>query len=1035
MAESLPHSLTRQVARRLALALLVTLLTTIALALWFHSQANQRVLERHLRQAATHFDGALALREIEWDRGAYKLKVRLEFSRILEDVAGRQGRLGKFITEQGGGQDYSLFVILDHDGNRIAWLAYGQNRIPPVVFESGDSGWAYDGIDNRLYRVFRQQIWLGAGQSGELLTFSPIDHALLATLNYPGTELLALWQNRPVASSLGENGLQVADSSLVSGSDVRILAWNKAGPDNPRVVLQADPEEPFTLRELFQSLALGALVFAAAAWIVFGVWATGLVRRILALGAAQREYADLREVSPLVVRALNRAEPERGDELGDLAGSLLDMMGNVAAHERAQEQSAEILRLSEERYRFLVEGIQAVTWEYSIAAESFVYVSPQAVDLLGYELEEWRRPSFLESHAHPDDLLRVDEARDQAIGRGESCALDYRLRHRDGHFVWVHHLSGPSSLSGARAAGELQPRAIIRGMLFDISERKRTEQNLLLAGQVFETASDGIMLTDAKNRIISVNPAFEIITGYTAAEVMGKDPKMLNDALQASDKYQEMWQGLQRDGRWEGEIWSRRKSGEAFAQRLSVSIIRDEWGHVKRHLAMFSDVTTQKRQTDKIEHQAGHDALTGLPNRRLLADRISQAIARAIRQDGQVGIMMLDLDGFKHINDTLGHRLGDLLLIEAARRLVGCVRESDTVARVGGDEFMVVLPEIQSQNHLQTLAVKINSQIGEPFLIEGKDLFVSASIGLTLFPSDGTNAEILLANADTAMYRAKSEGKNTYRFFTQDMQQQALDRSRIENGLRRALRDGEFVLYYQPVFELSTGTLVKAEALIRWLDPERGLVEPIEFIPVAEDTGLIVAVGSWVLQSAARQAARWKSVAPPNLRISINLSARQFDRGDCAALLGDILEAVGASPEQLVVEITESVFIGDKGEARRQLTEMKSLGVQVAIDDFGTGFSSLSYLKHFPIDTLKIDQSFVSGIPDDAEDVALIEAIISMSRALNLDVIAEGIETEAQRSFLVGSGCRCGQGYLLGMPVPASEFAERYLSRPISAIG
>lgn len=1028
MAESLSHPLTRQVAVRLALALLVTMLTTIALAFWFYSHANQRSIERHLRQAASHFDGALALRESEWERVAYNLKARLEFSRILEDVAARQTRLSRFITEQGDVQDYSLFVVLDQDNNRLAWFAYGQNRIPPAFFEHGDAGWAYDGTDNRLYRVYRQQIWLGVGQNGVLLTFRPIDNALLSTLTYPETELQVLWQNRPVASSIGDEGLSVADAVPVSDSHQRLLAWNKTHPDNPRIVLRIDPDEPFSLPELFQPLALGALVFGAAAWIVFGVWATGLVRRVLALGAAQREFAGVREVSPLVVKALNRAEPERGDEISDLSRSLLDMMGNIAAHERARENVAETLRLSEERYRFLVEGVDAVTWEYSIAAESFVYVSPQAVDLLGYGLDEWRQPHFLQTHAHPDDLPRVREARELAVEKGEACALDYRLRHRDGHFVWMHHLSAAQS-------GNLQSGSLVRGMLFDISERKRIEQRLMLAGQVFETASEGIMLTDAQNRIISVNPAFEVITGYAAAEVIGKNPKLLNAGLQAPDYYQAMWHGLQREGHWEGEVWNRRKSGEAFAQRLSVSVIRDEWGHVKRHLAMFSDVTMQKRQAEEIEHQAGHDALTSLPNRRLLADRISQAIARATRQNGQVGIMMLDLDGFKHINDTQGHRLGDMLLIETARRLVQCVRESDTVARVGGDEFMVVLPEIHGQNHLQTLAVKINNQIGDPFLIEGKDLFVSASIGLTLFPDDGANAETLLANADTAMYRAKSEGKNTYRFFTQDMQQQALDRSRVENGLRRALREDEFVLYYQPVFELSTGKLVKGEALIRWLDPEHGLVEPVDFIPVAEDTGLIVPVGSWVLQKAAQQAAQWKHAAPPGFRIGINLSAPQFQRGDCAALLRDILEAEGAAPEQLVVELTESVFIGDKGEALRQLTEMKALGVKVAIDDFGTGFSSLSYLKHFPIDTLKIDQSFVSGIPDDAEDVALIEAIISMSRALDLDVIAEGIETEAQRSFLIGSGCRFGQGYLLGMPVPADEFASLYLRPSIATSG
>ncbi len=1030
MQESLRHPLSWQIAARLALALLVTIFATVALALWFYTQANQRSFEHHRRQSEKHFYGTLALRESEWERGAYNFKARLEFSRVLEDLAGRQGRLSNFITAQGGVPEYPLVLVLDREGNRLSWFTYGGDRIPPVVFDNGDAGWAYDATGNRLYRVFRQQVWLGAGQNGVLLTFRHIDHALMGTLTYPESELVALWQNRPVASSLGDDGMKIADANLALAADPQLvlLPWNQARPDNPRILLRIGLDEPFALRELFQPMALGALAFAAAAWIVFGVWATALVRRILALGTAQREFSDRRTVSPLVITALNRAEPERGDELGDLSRSLLDMMGSVAAHERAQEQAAAVLRLSEERYRFLVEGIQVVAWEFSTAMESFTYVSPQAVGLLGYKLEDWQQPNFLQAHAHPDDLPRVREARVQAIDKGEGCALDYRLRHRDGRYVWVHHLSGGIS------AGDPVPRTMIRGMLFDISERKQLEQRLALAGQVFETASEGIMLTDAQNRIISVNPAFEVITGYPAAEVLGKDPKLLNAGLQAPDHYKAMWHGLQRDGRWEGEVWNRRKSGEPFAQRLSVSIIRDEWGHIKRHLAMFSDVTTQKRQAEEIEHQAGHDSLTGLPNRRLLADRMAQAIARAQRQSGQVGIMMLDLDGFKHINDTLGHRLGDLLLIETARRLVHCVRESDTVARVGGDEFMMVLPEIQGQNDLQTLAAKINDHIGEPFHIEGKDLFVSGSMGLTLFPDDGVNADVLLANADTAMYRAKSEGKNTYRFFTQDMQQQALERLRLENGLRRAMREGEFVLYYQPVIELSTGALVKAEALIRWRDPERGLVEPIEFIPVAEDTGLILPVGAWVLQTAVRQAAQWKSQAPSGFRVGINLSASQFQRGDCAALLNEILKAEVADPGQLVVEITESVFIGDKGDAKRQLIEMKSLGIQVAIDDFGTGFSSLSYLKHFPIDTLKIDQSFVSGIPGDAEDIALIEAMISMSRALGLDVIAEGIETEAQRSFLIASGCRYGQGYLVGRPVPADEFAELYLRRPISAV-
>lgn len=1024
MLESLRHPLTIQVATRLLLVLLVMLLMTIALVFWSYEEINQRSLEHHIQQAEKHFVGALALREAEWKRNAYNFKARLEFSRVLEDVAGRQGRLGNFITAQGGVPEYPLVFVLDHEGTRLAWFAYAEAKFPPLVFDAGGAGWAYDATGNRLYRVFRQQVRLGAGQNGVLLTFLPIDHALLGTLTYPETDLVALWHKRPVASSLGDGGMNIVsdDFAFAPGPRSRLLPWDRKRPVDPVVLMQVHPDEPFVLRELLQPLALGGLAFAAAAWLVFGVWATGLVRRIQALGRAHREFSAVGYASPAVLASLDAAEPQRGDELSELSGSLLGLMGRVTEHSRAQEMAAEILRLSEERFRFLVERVQVVAWEFSTIEEAFVYVSPQAQSLFGYELGEWRQQGFLQAHAHPDDLLRIREARVLALEEGKACALDYRLRHRDGHFVWVHHLSA------AKSPGDAVPRTLIRGMLFDISERKRIEQQLALAGQVFETASEGIMLTDAQNRIVSVNPAFEAITGYPAAEVMGRDPKLLNAGLQGPEHYKAMWHGLQRDGRWEGEVWNRRKSGEPFAQRLSVSLIRDESGHVKNHLAMFSDVTTQKRQAEEIKYQADHDALTGLPNRRLLADRMAQAIARAQRQSGQVGMMMLDLDGFKHINDTLGHRIGDLLLIETARRLLHCVRESDTVARIGGDEFMVVLPEIQNQNDLQTLATKILDHLRTRFDIEGRDLYVSGSIGLTLFPDDGADPEILLANADTAMYRAKAEGKNTYRFFTQDMQRHAQDRLRVEDGLRRALHQGEFVLFYQPVFDLATGALAKAEALIRWRHPERGLIDPIDFIPIAEETGLIVPVGAWVIQAAAHQAAQWKQAVPKGFRLGVNLSAPQFQRGDCALLLREALQAEGAAPDQLLVEITESVFISDKGEARRQLQDIKSFGIQVAIDDFGTGFSSLSYLKHFSVDTLKIDQSFVDGIPDDAEDVALIEAIVSISRALGLEVVAEGIETEAQRSFLIAAGCRYGQGYLLGEPVPAEEFAERFLA-------
>jgi diguanylate cyclase (GGDEF)-like protein/PAS domain S-box-containing protein len=570
---------------------------------------------------------------------------------------------------------------------------------------------------------------------------------------------------------------------------------------------------------------------------------------------------------------------------------------------------------------------------------------------------------------------------------------------------------------------------VVRGILLDIGERKQFEQRLALAGVVFDKTREGIMITDATNRIIAVNPAFETITGYAMAEVVGKDPKLLNAGLQAAGHFQSMWQALQRDGHWSGEVWNRRKSGEPFAQRLTITVLRDPAGQVQRYLAMFSDVTTEKRQAEEIKHQAAHDALTGLPNRRLLSDRMEQAVARAQRNGRRVGIVMLDLDGFKHINDTLGHRVGDLLLIEAARRLAHCVRESDTVARVGGDEFMVVLPEIQSQGDLQLLATKILAHIREPYAIEGKELFVSCSIGLTLFPDDGANPEDLLAHADTAMYRAKSDGKNTYRFFTAEMHEHAVARLRVEDELRHALHAGEFELHYQVAIDLATQHPAKAEALVRWRHPQRGLLDPVDFIPVAEETGLILQLGAWVIDESARQAARWGDLAPSGFCIGANVSAQQFHRSDCVTTLRETLAKHAVSPQRISIEITESLFIGDQGDAWRQLNEIRDLGVRIAIDDFGTGYSSLSYLKRFPVDTLKIDQTFVRGLPENTENAALVEAIISMGRALGLAVVAEGVETAEQRDFLAARGCRYGQGYLFGRAMSADEFAAHYFRR------
>ena len=1019
------NPLSRQIAWRMAAALLATLLAGSVLAVWFHAQSRLRFLDTQVRHAEAHYRNALAMSEIAWENDAYNFKARLEHARVLEDAAHRQSRLANFIVAQGGVPDFPLAVILDRDGRKLAEFEYGSRRLPEASFSGSDVAWAYDDVGRTLYRVFRQQVWLGQDRNGSLLLYRPLDHAVLVAMAFPETRLSLVWQGLVVASSLGDDGMLPArvDVDAEPLPSRRLLPWTPATPDNPRLLIDVNHVELFGLGELLLSFSPGILVFIAMAWLSFGLWATVLVRRILALANAQRDFAASRQLTPLAEASLNQADDERHDELSHLAASLRRMMGSLADYQQERESATELLRQSEERYRFLVEGARVVAWEFSLRDGRFTYVSSRAGDLLGIEAAAWLEPDFLATHLHPDDAARVAEARQTATDDGSGCSLDYRLRHIDGYYIWVHHLSAARGPSADREQG------VVRGILLDIGERKQLEQRLALAGLVFDRTSEAIMITDATNRIIAVNPAFEAITGYAMDEVVGKDPKLLNAGMQGAGHFQSMWQALQRDAFWSGEVWNRRKSGEPFAQRLSITVMRDDAGRVQRYLAMFSDVTKEKRQAEAIEHQAAHDALTGLPNRRLLADRMGQAIARAQRNGRRVGIVMLDLDGFKHINDTLGHRVGDLLLVESARRLVHCIRESDTVARVGGDEFMVVLPEIQAQGDLQVLAGKILTHIREPYAIEGKELFVSASIGLTMFPDDGANPEDLLAHADTAMYRAKSDGKNTYRFFTAEMHEHAVARLQVEDDLRQALRAGEFELHYQVVVDLASGLPAKAEALVRWRHPRRGLLDPIEFIPVAEESGMVLQLGAWVIDEAARQAALWDELVPAGFCIGANVSAQQFHRADCAATLRAALATHDVPPQRLSIEITESLFIGDQGDAWRQLNEIRDLGVRIAIDDFGTGYSSLSYLKRFPVDTLKIDQTFVAGLPGSGEGAALVDAIISMGRALGLGVVAEGVETAEQRDFLSGRGCRYGQGYLFGRAMPATEFAARYFGR------
>jgi diguanylate cyclase (GGDEF)-like protein/PAS domain S-box-containing protein len=556
----------------------------------------------------------------------------------------------------------------------------------------------------------------------------------------------------------------------------------------------------------------------------------------------------------------------------------------------------------------------------------------------------------------------------------------------------------------------------------DISEKRRNEAELRLAASVYTNTVEGIVVTDKEGVILSVNPAFTDITGYTAEEAVGQTPRILKSDHHDDAFYATMWQTLKEKGTWQGELWNRRKNGEAFLEWQSITAISDPDGSPMRYVAVFNDVTELRKKDDRIKHQAYHDALTGLPNRQLLQDRLDHAIDVASRERRHMALLFLDLDRFKMINDSLGHDVGDLLLQAVAERLRKVIRRSDTLARLGGDEFVLVLADFASTTEVAHVAEKVIHELVQPLSLAGHQVHVTTSVGIALFPDDGTDAKSLMKNADTAMYQAKASGRNAFRFFDASMNSRALDRLDLEASLRRAIERLEFELYFQPKIQLQTGRQAGAEALIRWRHPDKGLVPPSDFIPLAEETGLIVPIGEWAFREACRLAALWIRKGLLHGRMAVNMSARQLQHLGLMNSIEAALTSTKATPSMIEIELTESVVMGNPGEAIAILSELKELGFSVAVDDFGTGYSSLSYLKRLPISCLKIDRSFVKDLPDDQDDSAIARAILDLARSLGLHTVAEGVETVPQAEYLNALGCPVAQGYLYGKPMPAEEF-------------
>jgi diguanylate cyclase (GGDEF)-like protein/PAS domain S-box-containing protein len=649
---------------------------------------------------------------------------------------------------------------------------------------------------------------------------------------------------------------------------------------------------------------------------------------------------------------------------------------------------------------------------------TIVSVNRRCEELFGYAPGEMAGNSTSIVFPTAFDFEAAGARQYPTLGNGEYFSEERHYRRQDGSLFWC-------MVSGC-AIDQHRPNEGSIWVYADITARKEAEEKLRLSATVLQHIADGVMVVDDRGIIVAVNPAFTQITGYSEEEALGKDRSLTRSGRHDEGFHDALWEQLVTNGYWRGEVWSLRKSGEQYLEWLTMTAVRDQSGMTTHYVGVFSDITKVKESQEKLDHLAHHDPLTALPNRLLFHDRLHHAIQRSTRGNEQLALLFIDLDRFKNVNDTLGHHIGDELLQQVAKALSSKLRDGDTLARLGGDEFIVLLEDVDGQYGASQVAEKLVAMFEQPFMVADHELFVTCSVGVSLFPGDASDLNMLIRNADVAMYQAKARGRNGYRFYAPSMTGEGVERLRLETFLRRSIEKEEIFLNYQPQVEIDTGRLIGVEALVRWNHPELGLVPPIRFIPLAEDTGFINQLGKWVLSEACRQMVRWQEAGLEVPKMAVNLSAKQFDRGSIVSMVADILRETGLQPHRLQLEVTESVIM-NTGDALAFINDLHAIGVSLAIDDFGTGYSSLAYLKQMPVQTLKIDRSFIKDISTDVNDEAIAIAIIQLGKSMNLSVIAEGVETHDQAAFLLRHGCNQAQGYFYSRPVMPEDLLQRWV--------
>lgn len=715
--------------------------------------------------------------------------------------------------------------------------------------------------------------------------------------------------------------------------------------------------------------------------------------------------------------AKQHADHEMSGAMKTLIDTVLNMYDSLSARtmELLREKSERIraeeaLKTSEKRWQFLLDESGDEIWDWNIINDE-IYTSADTLNFL--ELISDNAQQKVRAHIHPDDRIRFDESL-QAHLDGETLMFtnEHRVIHPNNTWAWM--LTRGKVISRDAQGAPLH----MIGTHTNVTDRE-------MAILVFNNSREGMMITDRDNHIITVNPAYTKITGYKPEELVGQNPNILSSGKHDKSFYQNMWEQIRHTGIWSGEIWNRHKNGELYLEWLNINSIYEPNGAIHYRIAIFSDITHQKQNENLVWKQANFDALTGLPNRNMLTEQIRQQVQKNQINGLSMALLIVDLDRFREINNVHGHIAGDFVIMNIAQRLQNCVRDKDTVARMGGGEFAIILTELNEINLADRVAQSILDSLTAPLYLEKETVYLSASIGITLFPDDAEDAATLIKNAEQSMYKSKHEGRNRYCYFTKLIQDEAQVRALFTHNLYSAIQSDQFVLHYQPIIELSTGEIHKAEALIRWQHPELGMISPGAFIPIAEETGLIIDIGNWVFYTTTQQLQKWREKFDLDFQISINSSPVQFYneiKHDSHNAWFEHMIQIGLPSNSIAIEVTEGLMLKNNQSVSDQLNEFRENGFQLSLDDFGTGYSSLSYLHKYNFDYIKIDQSFVRDMTENSSQLVLCEAIIVMAHKLGLKVIAEGIETAEQRDLLIKAGCDYGQGYFLSYPIPIDEF-------------